>query len=352
MSSSSRPVRIIEVAALAGVSPSTVSKALNGTGHLKEDTRERVKEAADRLGFVPHAGAQSLHGGRTFTVGLLSTDNVGRFSLPVVLGAENALLAGQISALLATARYDPVREQHHIRTLLSRRVDGIIVTGRTTEPRRPISASVPTVYAFAPSEDPQDTSVIPDDREGMRQLVDHLSTVGCRRLAFVGGRTDQPTSQLRYEYAAARAHEAGLEMLDGPHLGEWSERWGRHAVDMLISEGHLDPAGPGPSARSPSHGAPPADGIIFASDQLARGGADRLRERGLSIPGDVAITGYDDWQVMSLAARPPLTTVDMRLETLGQRAVELLLDMLDGHGEAGQHLLSPRLITRESTLGG
>ena len=146
--------------------------------------------------------------------------------------------------------------------------------------------------------------------------------------------------------------EIGLEMLQGPHPGEWSERWGRHAVDMLISAGHLAPSGPARSGQGSSPGAPtPADGIIFASDQLARGGADRLRECGLDIPGDVAITGYDDWQVMSLAARPPLTTVDMRLETLGQRAVELLLEMIDGHGEAGQHLLSPRLVTRESTLG-
>ena len=347
MSSSSRPVRIIEVAALAGVSPSTVSKALNGTGHLKEDTRERVKEAADRLGFVPHAGAQSLHGGRTFTVGLLSTDNVGRFSLPVVLGAENALLAGQISALLATARYDPVREQHHIRTLLSRRVDGIIVTGRTAEPRTPIQAPVPTVYAFAPSQNPQDASVVPDDRDGMRQLVSHLSSVGCRRLAFVGGRADQITSQLRHEHASSCADELGLEILGGPHLGEWSERWGRHAVDMLISEGLLSPAGQAPVQTESEQ----IDGIVFASDQLARGGADRLRERGFDIPHDVAITGYDDWQVMSLASRPPLTTVDMRLETLGQRSVELLLDMIDGSGTPGQHLLSPRLVTRESTLG-
>src|SRR5690606_17132503 len=107
-----RPVRIVDVAALAGVSPGTVSKALNNNGLLKDSTRDRVREAADKLGFVPHAGARSLHSRRTFTVGLLSTDNAGRFSLPVVLGAENALLAGQVSALLATARHDPVREQH------------------------------------------------------------------------------------------------------------------------------------------------------------------------------------------------------------------------------------------------
>lgn len=343
MGTSSQPARIVDVAALAGVSPSTVSKALNNTGHLTDSTRKKVRDAAERLGFVPHAGAQSMHGQRTYTVGLLSTDNVGRFSLPVVLGAENALLAGQISALLATARYDPVREQHHIRSLVGRRVDGIIVTGRTVEPREPIDAAVPTVYAFSPSSAEQDVSVVPDDGDGMRQVVRHLRTVGCRRLAFVGGRADQRTSAFRFEQASAAAAEEGLEMVGGPHLGEWSERWGRHAVDTLIGDGLIAP-------RS-ERGEEAVDGVVFASDQVARGGTDRLRERGLSVPGDVTVTGYDDWQVMSLASRPPLTTVDLRLETLGQRAVELLLAMVEGTPEPGLHYVKPRLITRESTLG-
>ncbi|MFC7405138.1 LacI family DNA-binding transcriptional regulator [Georgenia alba] len=334
------PVRIVDVAALAGVSPSTVSKALNNNGMLRDSTRERVREAAEKLGFVPHAGARSLHTGRTYTVGLLSTDNAGRFSLPVVLGAENALLAGQISALLATARHDPVREQHHIRSLVSRRVDGIIVTGRTTEPREPVAAPGPVVYAFAPSTDPQDASVVPDDADGMHQVVEHLRSLGHRRLAFVGGRGDHRASHVRHEAAAAAAEARAMTLAGEPRFGEWSERWGRHAVDMLVGDGLL-----GPDA------ADPVDGIVFASDQLARGGADRLRERGLRVPEDVAVTGYDDWQVMSLASRPPLTTVDMRLETLGQRAAELLLAALAGEPFHGTELIRPRLVARDSTLG-
>ncbi|MFD1716933.1 LacI family DNA-binding transcriptional regulator [Georgenia deserti] len=340
MSEQHRPVRIVDVAALAGVSPGTVSKALNNNGLLKDSTRDRVREAADKLGFVPHAGARSLHSRRTFTVGLLSTDNAGRFSLPVVLGAENALLAGQVSALLATARHDPVREQHHIRTLVSRRVDGIIVTGRTTEPRAPIEALAPVVYAFAPSTDPEDASVVPDDATGMRQIVDHLRTLGHRRLAYVGGREDQRSSKVRHEATQTAAAEQGMELVGPPRFGEWSERWGRHAVDMLVADGLLGP-----------ESAEPVDAVVFASDQLARGGTDRLRERGLRIPEDVAVTGYDDWQVMSLASRPPLTTVDMRLETLGQRAAELLLAALDGEPLHGTEMLAPRLVVRESTLG-
>ncbi|WP_129788376.1 LacI family DNA-binding transcriptional regulator [Promicromonospora panici] len=338
-------VRITDVAALAGVAPSTVSKALNGTGSLRESTRVKVREAAERLGFVPDASARSLSARRSFTVGLLSTDSAGRFSLPVVLGAENALVGGELSALLATARHDPVREQHHVRTLVARRVDGIIVTGRTTEPREPIRVPMPVVYAFAPSVDPDDASVVPDDADGMRLLVEHLVGLGRRRIAYVGGRAEQAASVVRHDTLVAELAARGLELVGPPLYGDWSEQWGRRAVDAVLGRD----AGAGPGERV--GGAAGVDAIVFASDQLARGGCDRLRERGLRVPDDVAVTGYDDWQVMSLASRPPLTTVDMRLERLGQRAAELLIAAIEGEPAHGVERLAPRLVVRASTLG-
>lgn len=338
-----RSVRITDVARAAGVSPSTASKALNGSGSLRAATRERVRDAAAQLGFVSDAGARALSMRRTFIVGLLSTDDVGRFSLPVVLGAENALTIGEISTLLATARRDSVREQHHLRALVARRVDGIIVTGRTTDAREPIRVPVPVVYALAPSADPQDISVVPDDAGGMRLVVDHLRTLGCRRVAHVGGRAEQHTSQVRMESLRSALAAAGMEPAGEPLFGEWSERWGRRAVDLLL--------------RDSADGGLPVDAIVFASDQLARAGCDRLRERGVRVPEDVAVTGYDNWEVMWAASRPPLTTVDMELERLGQRAAELLLQAItqdedtDG-GVHGVELLPPRLVVRGSTIGG
>jgi LacI family transcriptional regulator len=352
-------VRITDVAALAGVAPSTVSKALNGTGSLRESTRVKVREAADRLGFVPDATARSLSARRSFTVGLLSTDSAGRFSLPVVLGAENALVGGELSALLATARHDPVREQHHVRALVARRVDGIIVTGRTTEPREPIRVPMPVVYAFAPSTDPDDASVVPDDATGMRLLVEHLVALGRRRIAYVGGRAEQAASTVRHDTLVAELADRGLELAGPPLYGDWSEQWGRRAVDLILARRDLVAAprsGDAPPDLSTGHQISPervrgADAIVFASDQLARGGCDRLRERGLRVPDDVAVTGYDDWEVMSLASRPPLTTVDMQLERLGQRAAELLIAAIDGEPARGVERLAPRLVVRASTLG-
>jgi LacI family transcriptional regulator, galactose operon repressor len=116
-----RPVTIGDVAALAGVSIGTVSKALNGRGQLRPQTRDRVLAASQQLGFRPSPLARGLLTGRSDTVGLITTDSFGRFTIPVMLGAEDALGQGQMSVLLCDGRGDPIREEHYVRTLL----DGI-----------------------------------------------------------------------------------------------------------------------------------------------------------------------------------------------------------------------------------
>src|SRR5262245_11432728 len=146
------PSTIWDVAHAAGVSVGTVSKALNGRGQLREETRTLVRSAAERLGFRPNDLAQSLLRKRSFTVGLISTDAYGRFSIPVLQGIESALEPARISVFLCSAADDPVREQQHIDSLLAKRVDGIIVTGRRTDKRAALAlgnAAVPVLYAFA-----------------------------------------------------------------------------------------------------------------------------------------------------------------------------------------------------------
>ncbi|GAA3143920.1 LacI family transcriptional regulator [Kribbella aluminosa] len=325
-----RPAGIKDVARLAGVSASTVSKALNGNGQLRETTRERIRDAAEQLGFTPDSRGRALASGRSFTVGLITTDSSGRFSIPIMLGAEDALTAGEMGLVLCDTRDDPLREQHYLKSLVSRRVDGIIVTGRRVEPRAPIDVPIPVVYAFSPSTDPSDTSVVVDDHAGAASTVRHLHTVGRKRIAHVTG----PESHLSARIRAAATQEAASTTFAGqPLFGEWSERWGRLAVDVLLRE----------------H--PEVDAITCGSDQIARGVCDRLRELGRSVPGDIAVTGYDNWSVMALASRPPLTTVDMELEELGRRTANLLLDAIAGSPHPGPLRLPTRLIPRESTLG-
>src|SRR5919198_187056 len=174
---------IADVAALAGVSIGTVSKALNGRGQLRPETRRRVVAAAEELGFHVNMLARNLSQGRTYTVGVLTTDSFGRFTIPVMLGAEDALGAGQISVLLCDGRGDRIREQHYLRTLLARRVDGIIVTGRTTDPRPSLGRDlpVPVVYARARSDHPDDLSLLHDDEQAARLAIQHLLATGRNR---------------------------------------------------------------------------------------------------------------------------------------------------------------------------
>ncbi|GAB3614289.1 LacI family DNA-binding transcriptional regulator [Humibacter ginsengisoli] len=325
-------VRVVDVAAAAGVSPATASKALNNTGQLSEGTRRRVREAAQRLGFTERE--RERDSSRTVTVALLTGDSVGRFSLPILLGAENALSLGQIMVLLCDTRDDPVREQYYLERLREQRVDGVIVTGGFTDPRRPLRADIPIVYAHTPSSDPNDTSVVSDDAAGVALVVDHLVNLGRRRLAHITGPVDQRSAQVRAEAMLARAGESGLSLMHEPLYGAWSEAWGRAAVDILLDHGD---------------GAP--DAITCGNDQIARGACERLRERGVGIPDGIAITGFDDWDVIVEGARPPLTTVNRRLGEIGRRAAELLLDAIGGTRLPGIERVQPELIARGSTLG-
>ncbi|HSO69895.1 MAG TPA: LacI family DNA-binding transcriptional regulator, partial [Arachnia sp.] len=139
----SRAVTLRDVAESAGVSVATASKALNGRDDVGAETRRRVQEAAERLSFTPNAIARNLASGQSGTVGLLASDLDGRFSIPILMGAEDSFGAERMSVLLCDAREDLIRERHHLQTLLARRVDGLIVVGSRTDPRPSIGRDLP-----------------------------------------------------------------------------------------------------------------------------------------------------------------------------------------------------------------
>lgn len=333
MTKSERPATISDVAALAEVSVGTASKALNGRGSLRAQTRLRVREAAERLGFQPNAAARALHTGRTYTVGMITTDSIGRFSIPVMIGVEDALGAGRMSVFLCDARDDPIREQYYLETLLSRRVDGIIVTGRRSQSRPPIATAlaVPVVYAFISSSDPEDCSVVVDEAGGAGKAVEHLLAAGRRRVVHITGPEHHHSSRVRALAASQTLAAADLRAAAPPMFGEWSEVWGRQAAGMLLA------------------GGVEFDAVFCGSDQIARGVADALRSAGRLIPDDVALVGFDNWDVMALGSQPPLTSIDMNLEGLGRAAAELLLAAIDGEPTAGCHVRPCRLVVRQST---
>jgi LacI family transcriptional regulator len=330
----SQPATLSDVARLAGVSIATASKALNGRSQVRAETRQRVVEAAERLAFRPNQVARGLLAGRTGTVGLLTSDLEGRFSIPILMGAEDAFGAGEVAVFLCDARGDAIREQHHVRALLGRRVDGLIVVGSRTDPRPSLGRElpVPVVYAYAPSEDPGDLSIVPDSVGAGRIAVDHLLACGRTRIAHITGDPGYAAAQERAEGARAALADAGLTLVGEPRFGAWSEGWGRAATGMLLDR-HPD-----------------VDAVLCGSDQIARGVMDLLRERGRRVPEDVAVMGFDNWRVLTSASRPPLTSVDMNLEQVGRAAAHALFTAIAGTRRSGVETLPCRVVIRGSTV--
>lgn len=324
-----------DVAQLAKVSVSTASKALNGRSDVSESTRKRVFKAAEEINFVPNTLAKSLLTGRTGTVGLITHDFEGRFSIPLLMGAEDAFGLNKVSVLLCDSRGDAIRERYHLDVLLQRRVDGLIIVGARPDTRPSLGRDipVPVVYAYAPSNDPRDCSIVSDNVGAGRISANHLVTAGRRRIAILGGDVTYGASEERARGAMERMAEDDLLPVGGsPFFGAWSEEWGRAGMRSLLAQ-HPD-----------------IDGVICGNDQIARGALDTLRDAGRSVPQDVSVVGHDNWAILATGARPQLTSIDMNVEDIGRRAAQRLAEAMDGNPSHGVELLPPRLVVRNSSI--
>ncbi|MBW6424816.1 LacI family transcriptional regulator [Rhizobium sp. XQZ8] len=327
-------VTIYDVAAAAGVSTATASKALNGTGRVSSETRAKIKQVAADLGFRPNALARSLTRKRSFTVGLLTDDTYGRFTLPVMAGISEGLIDQGVSVFLCAIENNPELAKTHVDAMLDKQIDGIIATGKRVDRSLPVDLThlpVPVVYALTAGPDDAVT-ILPDDSQGTREAVGHLIRKGRRRIIHITGPS---TFQVVEERAAAffqTLQAAGLSSPQAAVLyGSWSERWGHEAVANLWS-----------------HDERP-DGIFCGNDQIARGVVDGLRERNIDIPNDVSVVGFDNWEIVAEQTRPPLTTVDMNLKELGRQAGQALLRLVNGEAvETGMWRLPCTLVVRGS----
>lgn len=328
-----QPVTLREVAAMAGVSVATASKALNGQGRMTAETRQRIRETAQRLGFRPNSLAQSLLRRRSFTVGLLTNDTYGRFSLPVMSGISDALVDAGVSVFLCNVEDDPRLAQLHVEAMLDKRIDGIIASGKRIDRHLPVDLAnlgVPVIYAFS-QPDPGAIAFVSDDAGGARLAVEHFCRLGRRRIAHVSGPASFAVVHERAQAYRDVLTEHRLPVAE-PLLGSWSEAWGHEAVGKLF-----DGKGETP------------DAVFCGNDQIARGVIDALRERGLAVPGDVGVIGFDNWEIVAEATRPPLTSVDMNLAALGREAGLTLLSLVGGQPAApGIRKLPCRLVVRQS----
>jgi LacI family transcriptional regulator len=289
----------------------------------------------ERLQFRPNTLAKSLHTGLSGSIGLISNDSFGRFTMPIMEGLEGVLAPLGIGVFMCNATDDPAREAAHVEQLMAKQVDGIIVTARRSD-RSPAAGlknlGVPVIHVYAHGED-DGLTLLPDDKGGAKLAVQHLLSLGRRRIAHLTGPQHFEAVRLRAEGYAEAMDAAGLSALP-VRYGKWTESCGRAAVEDLYGPGRPNP-----------------DALFCGNDQIGRGAIDGLRERGITVPGDVAVCGFDNWQVMAEAARPPLSSIDMDLAELGAEAGRCMARMIGGTPEKGLRLLPCRLVARESTIG-
>lgn len=329
---------IRDVARIAGVSIGTASKALNASGRMREETRDKIRRVAQEIGYRPNNLAQSLHRTRSRTVGIITNDSFGRFSFPIVEALENALADQGIAIFMCNATDDPARERQHLDQLLGKRIDGLVVTARRSDTRPPIGPlpnGIPIIYVFSQADDDNALCLVPDDQGGARLATSHLASLGRKRIAHITGPERFEAVRLRRRGYEAALREAGLGHSDELYAsGVWSEQWGRDAVAALYDGKSREQA---------------PDALFCGNDQIARGAAEALRDRGIRVPEDVAIVGFDNWDVMVTGCRPPLSSIDMNLSALGREAGERLLAMIGGDRDHGVRRLPCTLVVRQSS---
>jgi len=323
---------IIDVAARAGVSKSLVSLVLRGSNSVSDERRRLVLEAAAELGYRPNAVARSLVRRRTNLFGIVLSDLHNPFFAEVIDGVQEAAGNEGYRTIISTIDRRALAEQRALDTLLELRVDGLILASPMFGVQSIDAASreLPMVLVARKSDVPHVDSVTNDDPTGARLVVDHLVALGHRRIAHIDGGRGAGAAERREGYEHAM-RERGLGDVVRVVPGSYTEEGGYHGVESLLA------AGPLPTA------------IFVANDLAALGALGILAERGIRVPQDVSIVGYDN-TALAAVRHINLTTVDQPRPDMGRKAVELLLERLASRRETARSVLvPPTLVVRGTT---
>ncbi|GIF21508.1 DNA-binding LacI/PurR family transcriptional regulator [Actinoplanes tereljensis] len=321
-------VTIKDVARAAGVSASTVTRALTMPALVHPETRDRVRRTAESLGYHPNRAARGLITGRTGNLGLLVPDLGNPFFPSVVKGVQARAHEADYAVFLADTDEDSAAEIGLVRKL-SKQVDGLLLCSprMTDDELRTLVGDTPMVLvnrrlARVPS-------VIPELLDGMRQAVSHLTALGHRRIAYVAGPRSSWANRERARSARTVVAAAGAELVEIGNVAPQFEG-GVAAADQVLAAA--------------------VTAVIAYNDLVALGLLNRFTARGIAVPGDLSVLGFDDIPLAAMV-HPALTTVALPKEQAGRAAVDLLLQLLaePDRSPAARRELPTQLMVRAST---
>jgi LacI family transcriptional regulator/LacI family repressor for deo operon, udp, cdd, tsx, nupC, and nupG len=338
-------VTIEDIARAAGVSHTTVSRALRDNPLISVDVREQIQRLSREMGYIPNAVAQSLQMRRTNTIGLVVTSIADPFNSDVVRGVEEVARTANLSVFLSAAHNDPEQELAVIETFHRRRVDGVLVASSRIGSSHAVQLAqlnVPTVLINSQAESPQALlhSVAVDDYAGARLAVDHLLGLGHRAIGYLGSESRPRSNERRLMGYRDALAAAGVR-----YCAAWVAHAGANeaqheddvAAGYTLLPGLLDQR---------------ITAVLCYNDSIAIGALMACRERSLAVPRQISVIGFDDIP-MARYIIPALTTVHQPKVEMGALAMRMLLDLLDDRA-VQDHVLAPKLVVRGSTgaLGG
>ena len=325
-----------DVAGRAGVAVSTVSYVLNNSGPVADDRRARVLEAVRTLGYLPNESARSLKRHSVATIGLVVPDLVNQYFAMIAEGVEQAASEKDVLVVFCTPEATGGGESWNSRLLRSQRLDGLIyLSGAETrmEPLVELIRVGPVVLVDEKLPGFDLPSVVSQNRRGAREIAAHLTSLGHRRLAILGGPSELWTAEQRLSGYREAIAAAGLDPDAIPlFCGDYRMASGEQLAEEALTR---------PVAERPT-------ALICANDQMAIGALSYCRRAGIRVPEDVSVVGFDDLPLASLLT-PSLTTVRQPARELGMEAVKLLLSLVDGANPASPPPSPVLLKIRESS---
>jgi LacI family transcriptional regulator len=334
---------IREVARECGVSVATVSRALNGHPEVSEVTRRQIQEAATRLGYRPSHSARALVRGRSDTVGLLwdtGYEATGRhhpFLQALLVGVKRALSAAGRHVLLLNVEDRDAAEGAYVEAARQHQLDGVVLMGvEDSHPavRALVRSGLPCVAIDLPITGPRASYVTSANRAGAADAVRHLHALGHRAIATITGPLELLPGADRLAGFLSAAADLGLAVPEAyVRTGDFFLDSGYEAALRL--------------AELPD----PPTAVFVAGDEMAIGAVHAFQDRGVAVPGDIAVVGFDDIEAAGLV-RPALTTIAQDPLELGRNAVESLLDMMGATHAAPPATVRTRLVIRDSCGAG